>query len=293
MRHVDTADEPVVRWTQERRLEFIDYRLRWDGALNRSDLTTFFGISVPQASLDIARYSELAPDNLEYDRSARVYRATRGFKAQFTGSSPQRFLHDLLVQAASRAPAGRGFLGFVPLVALVPTPSRAVNASVVMALVRALREGSAVRLVYQSLTSEQPRARTLSPHALAHDGQRWHVRAFCHERAAYRDFLMARMLKVGGTAPRARDGADDEAWHTMVTLRIIPHPKLPVGHRRAIELDYGMVDGRTSLVCRRALLFYALRNLRLDREEAHPQAQQIVLENAHEVRSYLEAGELG
>ena len=43
-------------WGQERRLEFIDFRLLWEGRLNRADLTTFFRISVPQASLDLAKY---------------------------------------------------------------------------------------------------------------------------------------------------------------------------------------------------------------------------------------------
>jgi len=67
-----SASRPSARWSQERRLEFIDYRLRWDGRLNRSDLIEFFGISVPQASLDIARYTELAPSNICYDASART-----------------------------------------------------------------------------------------------------------------------------------------------------------------------------------------------------------------------------
>ena len=66
-------------WGPERRLEFIDFRLQWDGRLNRSDLMEHFGISVPQASADIAAYAELAPDNLVYDRSARVYVASSGF----------------------------------------------------------------------------------------------------------------------------------------------------------------------------------------------------------------------
>jgi hypothetical protein len=46
-------------WGQERRLEFIDFRLLWEGRLNRADITTFFRISVPQASLDLAKYQEL------------------------------------------------------------------------------------------------------------------------------------------------------------------------------------------------------------------------------------------
>ncbi len=49
------AGEPRgVSWGLERRLQFIDFRLRWEGRLNRTDLTEHFGLPTPQASLDIA-----------------------------------------------------------------------------------------------------------------------------------------------------------------------------------------------------------------------------------------------
>lgn len=58
-------------WGQERRLEFIDFRLLWEGRLNRADITEFFRISVPQASLDLAKYQEIAPGNMVYDRTQK------------------------------------------------------------------------------------------------------------------------------------------------------------------------------------------------------------------------------
>ena len=33
-------------WGQQQRLEFIDFRLFWEGRLNRSDLMDFFGMSL-------------------------------------------------------------------------------------------------------------------------------------------------------------------------------------------------------------------------------------------------------
>ena len=45
-----TAPAEPLRWGTERRLEFIDFRLYWEGRVNRADLTREFGISVPQAS---------------------------------------------------------------------------------------------------------------------------------------------------------------------------------------------------------------------------------------------------
>ena len=41
------------RWSVGQRLEFIDFRLFWEGHVNRGDLVSFFGVSVPQASSDL------------------------------------------------------------------------------------------------------------------------------------------------------------------------------------------------------------------------------------------------
>ena len=57
-------DGERLRWGVRRRLEFIDFRLFWDGRFNRSDLSATFGISPQQASGDIAQYEKIAPANL-------------------------------------------------------------------------------------------------------------------------------------------------------------------------------------------------------------------------------------
>ena len=44
------ADDRIP-WTQARRFEFIEWKLFWDGSLNRSDLEQAFGISTPQAPI--------------------------------------------------------------------------------------------------------------------------------------------------------------------------------------------------------------------------------------------------
>ena len=51
-----------LRWGVERRLEFIEFRLFWEGYVNRGDLIDVFGISVQQASTDLNRYLGLAPE---------------------------------------------------------------------------------------------------------------------------------------------------------------------------------------------------------------------------------------
>lgn len=277
-----------VKWGQERRLEFIEFRLRWEGQLNRKDLVDFFGISTPQASLDIARYTELAPNNLVYDRSARVYLVGSKFQPVFAIAHPQRYLNELLATACGLAEPQTSFISRQPSLAIVPIPARTLSAETLASLLKAIREQRALRVVYQSMTSPEPTERTISPHALAHDGFRWHVRAFCHVRKHFRDFVIARIISISGEESSSSSPENDQEWHSMVSLVLGPHPGLSEAHRRIIELDYGMEDGEVVLECRQALLFYVLKHLGLDAtpNQHRPEAQQIILKNATEIARY-------
>ena len=282
------------RWSQERRLEFIDFRLRWEGRLNRSDLTSFFGISVPQASLDIARYLELAPENAVYDRSERVYTPTLSFAALFPSNEAVRYLDELLGRATGIVQAELSFLGWAPAAAVAPSPSRAVAADTLRVLLDAIRRESAVTVHYQSMSSVAPVERDIRPHALAHDGLRWHVRAYCCSRRQFRDFVIARILD---SAPSSRPGemigegtADDSAWHRMVQLVLAPNPELSQAHQRVIELDYEMTRGQAIVECRQALVFYALKRLGLLGDlPVSADAQHLILKNRPEVEALLSA----
>lgn len=282
----------VSRWGQERRLEFIEFRLRWEGRLNRGDLMSFFGISVPQASLDISRYRELAPRNLVYDPSARVYVATPDFEPVFPSSSASRFLNEVLARASGILEPEGSLIGWMPPIGATPVPGRAVDGQVLFHLLRGIRERLAVQVRYHSMQRPDPSVRVLSPHAIAHDGFRWHVRAFCHTRNEFRDFVIARILEAAPSSEAAHPSDSDHKWHATVELVLAPHPKLPKPHQRAIELDYGMVNGTVGLICRQALAFYVLKHLGLDEEvERRPEVQQVVLKNRREVEKAISTPE--
>lgn len=277
-------------WIQDRRLEFVDFRLLWEGRLNRSDLTSFFGISVPQASLDIARYLQLAPANATYDRRTRMYLANENFKPLYPTNEPSRYLNELLMRTMGVLPAEVSFLGWVPPATTVPFPARKLDPAVVVPMLAAIRQTVCVDIVYQSISSAEPGTRRISPHAVGFDGYRWHVRAYCHKRKQFRDFVIGRVLSAVVEAEPGTDGADDAAWHQVVNLVLAPNPKLSKATQRVIELDYGMTDGRVTLGCRQAVLFYSLKRLGLlNPEPGDARAQQIVLKNRSEVMRFLPA----
>jgi hypothetical protein len=295
----DLHQERIARWGQERRLEFIDFRLAWEGRINRADLTNFFAISTPQASLDISRYIELAPGNLEYNRSDKVYVATSSFKPVLAAEGSSQYLNQVLAVSSGMMSRGMSFLGWYPSFDAVLSPGRSTRADVLFRILQAIRYRRAIAVEYQSLSRPEPSSREISPHAIAYDGFRWHARAYCHSRKEFRDFVFARMLSLGEERTSDISPQNDESWNTTLTLLLGPHPNLPLAQKRAIELDYGMKDGKREVPCRKALLFYMLRRLNLDRggsvhaierrKDAKPQAQQIVLLNREELQIHLKA----
>ena len=51
--------KPSLRWSVEQKLQFIEFRLFWEGHVNRADLMDTFGVSLNQASGDLNRYIAL------------------------------------------------------------------------------------------------------------------------------------------------------------------------------------------------------------------------------------------
>lgn len=280
---------PSGPWGQERRLEFIDFRLQWDGRLNRSDLMEHFGISMPQASADIAAYSEMAPCNLTYDRSARVYVATDDYSPVFETTGSEHYLNDLLALTTGVLSADGSFVGWAPSLAMAASPTRSVPPDVLIWTIRAIRNKSSIEVLYQSMSRSEPSWRRISPHALGHDGFRWHARAYCHARGAFRDFVFARTLDVRDGHPTSIRSEDDAAWQSTVKLVLVPNVGLSASKRKVVELDYAMTESQVVLETRQAMLYYVLQRLGLSRDgELRPEAQQIQLKNASEVKAILE-----
>jgi len=140
------------------------------------------------------------------------------------------------------------------------------------------------------MSAPDPEWRWIAPHALAFDGFRWHARSYCEKSEEFRDFVISRVTEARQTRPAAQQLVADSAWHEIVELEIGPHPELSPNQKRVIELDYGMNDGKATILVRRALLYYALKRLGLDTDPAarKPQDQQIILLNDIAIRGAVQ-----
>ena len=271
----------ALKWGVERRLEFIEFRLYWEGGVNRSDIVEAFDVSVPQASKDLTLYQERAPHNAVYDKSAKRYVASSEFQPCFLKPDAGQYLNQLRSVAEGILASSESWIARSPPYAGPPVPARGVKNDTLRTVLEAIRHNEAVEIKYQSLSSDDPRWRWIAPHAIGFDGYRWHVRAFCDVDKTFKDFLLSRVLEIKSFRPSEVSPEDDADWNEYITLEIGPHPDLSESQKRIIGLDYGMRGGRARLRVRKALRYYALRRLGLDTppEARRPQDQQIVLLN--------------
>jgi hypothetical protein len=275
------------KWGQERRLEFIDFRLFWDGRLNRADLANFFSISIPQASIDISLYQERVPGNIIYDRQEKAYLASDSFVPVVTSPDAHSFLNQIRQVEGQMLPRESTFLGWYPPSGVVGHPTRRVDAGTLRMILQCMRRKESVHVTYQSMNHPEPTEREIGPHAIAFDGVRWHTRAFCFEHGDFRDFVFARILSISKGRPMEIDAQKDSAWLNMLEIIVKANPDLSVGQRRAIELDYGMEQGRLRFEVREALLFYMLQQLSLLPSSPKDPHHLIVLANREALEPYF------
>lgn len=271
------------RWGQERRLEFIDFRLQWEGRVNRSDITEVFRISIPQASLDLAHYQSLAPHNLEYDRVQKTYVATECFEPVLVSTNPYEYLNELMWQQSNGLSANDGFIGWSPPFDTLPNPYRLTNTEHLKDILKALRNKLSIEITYQSMNNPEPHSRRIMPRVFAFDGFRWHVRSYCFERGEFRDFVLGRIFSVRNPMELEPGIPNDEDWERFVAVVLAPNPMLSPQQKLLIERDYQMEGGKVELTVRKSMLNYLLRRLNLQGSQVTPdESQQIVLREIRE-----------
>ena len=278
--------EERLRWGMEQRLEFIEFKAFWEGAVNRSDITQRFGVSVPQASNDLTLYQKMAANNLRYDSSEKRYAPTDGFSPRFLKPDADRYLSQL--KAASDHVLSIGDTGIArpPDFDAMPVPTRRIDPAALKRLVAAIRNKRSIEILYQSMNPKRPEGiwRRVTPHAIAHDGLRWHVRAYCHLESKFKDFIISRCRDLREEGAPGAKGSDDRQWATSFDVILKPNPALTAAQQETIALDYEMTDGFTRTRVRCALLYYFEKRLRLDIDATkdRPSEKPVVIHNRDE-----------
>lgn len=74
--HEAAAVRRDMRWFERHRIEWIAETLRVFGFINREHIERKFGISTPQASLDLSEFQRLYPAAITYNKASKRYERT-------------------------------------------------------------------------------------------------------------------------------------------------------------------------------------------------------------------------
>jgi hypothetical protein len=232
------------RWGVEQRLSFIDYVGYWEGAINRSRLMEQFGISAPQASSDLMTYQQIAPLNLRYDLSSKRYKSSPEFACVLISPDADTYLSAALNTQNSLSTDWEGGPLYSPPVDVIPVPARRVDPDLLREVLAAMRVGASVEIEYNSMNEASPDSfwRRVTPHA----------------------FVLSRCRGARDIGTPGATSAEDDLWNSYIDVVLIANPALQEGHKRAIEYDYAMNGGTTTLSIRYALLYYFDKRLQTD-----------------------------
>ncbi len=250
------------QWAGRERLLFIERLAWWKGVVNRGDVRDVFGISAAQASADLQGYQEMNPTALAYNVRAKRYEAGEGMGC---------VMHEPRLEEAVGLFLGVGapLVGGRPKIAPTDTVDffrplvREADAVVQRRVFLSMDQGRRLRVKYWSVNSSRGALREIAPHALAHDGYRWHVRAWCFENEGYRDFVLSRMEGAEWPGEVFTAPVVDEEWERMETVELQPHSSLDDDQRKTIIRDYGMKGGKLKVQVRTAMKEYFLAHWRV------------------------------
>ncbi|WP_321495590.1 WYL domain-containing protein [uncultured Desulfobacter sp.] len=278
-----------MKWGIKQRLEFIEFRLFWEGTINRKDLTDTFGVSVPQASADIKQYKQTAPGNIYYDKRQKKYLVSSKFEPVLGLVDAHKYLSTLSMLSEGVIRPDETFLGYIPEFSVVPSFERTIDPYILKRIVRALKEGKAINIQYQSMSRPSPVWRWISPHAFAFDGYRWHVRAYCELAENFRDFILGRIIDIQHVKTSKVNSADDHKWNHLVTLKIGAHPELTPDQRKIIEKEYRMENGVAQIKVRAVFIYYVLLRFNLEQRNDLTvlKNREAILLNYNEIKKYI------
>jgi hypothetical protein len=246
------------------RFAYLETELFWGDGVTAGQVASTFGLSRQIAQNVIDRYREEHPGQMYYDAKQRRHLPTTSFEPHYIRTTPIAFLDYLRGQAL--VGLYREDQDWSDLV--VTDVDRLLRPELPISTIRtvltALRRQQAVMIDYRKKDLEPGvvTTRVISPHHLVFADDRYHLRAFCHTKKSYLDFVLSRILHAEIAIDDWISEEYDREWSELVELRLKPNPLLPASVQQAVLRGFEKGEpGSRSIRTRKALLFYIKRRL--------------------------------
>lgn len=292
----DGRSSDELRWGPRKRLEFIDFRLLWNGRVNRSDICIQFKISLQQASADLASYERFAPENMRYDRGQRTFVRASSYTPLLIGGFSDRYLLQLQALRMNLLPLADTWFDDPPPAQVTSMRRKSIDDGRLQAILDAIRDKLELRVTYSTMSDKPVGERHIAPHSLACADGRWHARCWSRENGEFRDFNLNRIREIHDRSAATVDSKLDLEWHTEVDLIMQPNPALSEQMQASVRDEFAFEGENLVVTSRIALVFYLFHEYNLEHSSKGlpPAKRQLVLLNDDEVqRASISAKDIG
>ncbi len=235
-------------WPQLQRLRFIERQLLWEREVTAPMLVGAFGIARPEAQDAINTYCEFAPENVRpYSPSDRSYKPTQGFKPKLIPDSAD----SLITISRLSTPANPDFFS-------VPVLNRSTAPGALATILAGIENRSRIEAVYVSMQNPEGSLRSITPCAIISASNRLHVRAYCWERQAYRDYVLPRFRCALTLKDVGDERPVDNAWDESLLVRLVVNDALTAAQQRLVIDDFDL-EQLEAFEIRKALIGYFLQ----------------------------------
>lgn len=234
-----------IRRDIEERLALNEFRLLCEEFINRSDSTEQIGVSITRVSKGLHLYIKNVPGDLEYETSTKRHLASTNFQPILLVAHTDAHLTQLLNATNSDSEEYERWLVTSPDFDLMPTHYWRVRVNVMRLTLLAIHDERVIEVERQSVSAQYPvfEWRWNTPHALDHDGLRWHVRTYCHIDKKFKDSILFSCFDTHGEGKPAVKVKFNILCQKTFEVSLVLSPMLNDAQRVAITQDYEMIDG--------------------------------------------------
>lgn len=263
----------------QQRLRNLETLFIWEGALDNSRIREVFGLQPVQASRLVTSFISEHGDGVMRVTPHAPVTATPEFKPAHESCGADDYLR--LVESVRPS-------DMAPFVMDVRHDLSPVSPAIFSVMVQACRNKAGVDVFYRSMSAPDGVVRRIFPHSLVRAARRWHVRAWCELRQAFRDFALGRVATAFLAEAETPMGIQqDREWSEFVRLVVVPHPALTSAQQSLVRHEYLGGEKSKTLEVKQALAGYVIQDMRigLDQQRDLPPSFQFFLANAQELPS--------
>jgi hypothetical protein len=233
------------------RLAFIDFKLRYTGIIKRSDIGEMFNIGNAAATKAIAEYSDLRPNNLQYNTKTKLNTIIIKTYAPLLNIDAATAL-GMLANGFNKNKLYSEAKTIITFDQIGKIPNQ-LDVECIAKVARALDGGYAIECEsYRSENSDNRGSRILLPLAFMYDGTNWMFRAYerdCQHKIYFKTFHFSRFKKITEhfdkaefTRKKEETLDNDLSWKTLIPLELELHPTLTDDAKARVRTDFGMED---------------------------------------------------